>query len=206
MIECKNCGIKIKDKTKVCPMCDMVLSGDDKHNENTYPDVRQKTKILRRIVNIFSYFAIVLEIVFIVINYYNFEGVKWSAISGGAIIYVICLLHFIINDHYGHIKKMYVGFIGALFYIMLVDFVLGYKGWSLGVGMPVIVLTLDAIIIVCNKQAELGELSTASDILCYTRCSSDGTLFYEGTSKPCPSVDKFFGIAYFVYLKRGYWR
>ena len=49
MIECKNCGIKIKDKTKVCPMCDMVLSGDDKHNENTYPDVRQKTKILRRI-------------------------------------------------------------------------------------------------------------------------------------------------------------
>ena len=56
-------------------MCDMVLSGDDKHNENTYPDVRQKTKILRRIVNIFSYFAIVLEIVFIVINYYNFEGV-----------------------------------------------------------------------------------------------------------------------------------
>ena len=26
MIECKNCGIKIKDKTKVCPMCDMVLS------------------------------------------------------------------------------------------------------------------------------------------------------------------------------------
>ena len=108
MIECKNCGIKIKDKTKVCPMCDMVLSGDDKHNENTYPDVRQKTKILRRIVNIFSYFAIVLEIVFIVINYYNFEGVKWSAISGGAIVYVICMLHFIINDHYGHIKKMYV--------------------------------------------------------------------------------------------------
>ena len=150
MIECKNCGIKIKDKTKVCPMCDMVLSGDDKHNENTYPDVRQKTKILRRIVNIFSYFAIVLEIVFIVINY-----VKWSAISGGAIVYVICMLHFIINDHYGHIKKMYVGFIGALFYIMLVDFVLGYKGWSLGVGMPVIVLTLDAIIIVCmiiNRQ------------------------------------------------------
>ena len=39
--------------------------------------------------------------------------------------------------------------ISALFYIMLVDFVLGYKGWSLGVGMPVIVLTLDAIIIVC---------------------------------------------------------
>ena len=31
----------------------------------------------------------------------------------------------------------------------------GYKGWSLGVGMPVIVLTLDAIIIVCmiiNRQ------------------------------------------------------
>ena len=136
MIECKNCGIKIKDKTKVCPMCDMVLSGDDKHNENTYPDVRQKTKILRRIVNIFSYFAIVLEIVFIVINYYNFEGVKWSAISGGAIVYVICMLHFIINDHYGHIKKMYVGFIGALFYIMLVDFVLGYKGWSLGSCCP----------------------------------------------------------------------
>ena len=50
---------------------------------------------------------------------------------------------------------MYVGFLGALFYIMLVDFVLGYKGWSLGVGMPVIVLVLDVIIIICmiiNRQ------------------------------------------------------
>ena len=38
---------------------------------------------------------------------------------------------------------------------MLVDFVLGYKGWSLGVGMPVIVLVLDVIIIICmiiNRQ------------------------------------------------------
>ena len=151
MIECKNCGIKIKDKTKVCPMCDMVLSGDDKHNENTYPDVRQKTKILRRIVSIFSYFAIVV----IWQSSGPFNGVKWSEISGGAILYLILMLHFIINDHYGHIKKMYVGFLGALFYIMLVDFVLGYKGWSLGVGMPVIVLVLDVIIIICmiiNRQ------------------------------------------------------
>ena len=96
-----------------------------------------------------------MEIVFVVINYYNFNGVKWSEISGGAILYLILMLHFIINDHYGHIKKMYVGFLGALFYIMLVDFVLGYKGWSLGVGMPVIVLVLDVIIIICmiiNRQ------------------------------------------------------
>ena len=92
---------------------------------------------------------------FWIINYYNFNGVKWSEISGGAILYLILMLHFIINDHYGHIKKMYVGFLGALFYIMLVDFVLGYKGWSLGVGMPVIVLVLDVIIIICmiiNRQ------------------------------------------------------
>ena len=42
-----------------------------------------------------------------------------------------------------------------------------------------------------NKQAELGELSASSDILCYTRNSPDVTLFYKGTSKSGSAVDKF---------------
>ena len=66
MIECKNCGIKIKKiKQKYVPCVIWFCQGDDKHNENTYPDVRQKTKILRRIVASFHILQIVLEIVFI---------------------------------------------------------------------------------------------------------------------------------------------
>mgnify|MGYP006885916997 CR=1 FL=1 len=57
-----------------------------------------------------------------------------------------------------------------------------------------------------NKQAELGELSASSDILCYTRNSPDVTLFYKGTSKSSSAVDKFFGFTYTIYFKCSYWR
>ena len=99
MNRCKRCGIDINDETSRCLFCGMVLSGDGSSTENIYPDIRNKTRMLKRTINIITYFAVVLEIFLIVINYYNYYGIKWSVITGGALFYLVLPLNTFILVH-----------------------------------------------------------------------------------------------------------
>lgn len=149
MNKCKRCNVTILDETPKCPLCDMVLSGDGEGQEDSYPDVINKTRIYKRIVDIISYFAVVLEIILIVINYYNYYGIKWSAITGGALVYLIFTLHYTASRRDGHIKKIFMQTLGALALIIFIDFANGFSGWSINIGIPAVILLLDIIILVC---------------------------------------------------------
>ena len=127
----------------------MVLSGDGSGTGNIYPDIRNKTRMLKRLINIASYFAVVLEIFLVVINYYNYYGIKWSIITGGAIFYIILTLQYSVNKRDGHIKKIFVQMLGAMLLVVVIDFALGFSGWSFNIGIPLIILLLDVIILIC---------------------------------------------------------
>lgn len=149
MNRCKRCGVIINDETTSCLFCGMVLSGDDDGTEDIYPDIRKKTRFLKRFINIVSYFAVVLEIFLIVINYYNYYGIKWSVITGGAIFYMILTLQYTVNKRNGHIKKIFVQMLGAMLLVIVIDFALGFSGWSFNIGIPLIILLLDVVILIC---------------------------------------------------------
>ena len=127
----------------------MVLSGDGSGTRSIYPDIRNKTRRLKKLINIASYFAIVLEIFLVVINYYNYYGIKWSIITGGAIFYIILTLQYSVNKRDGHIKKIFVQMLGAMLLVVVIDFALGFSGWSFNIGIPLIILLLDVIILIC---------------------------------------------------------
>ena len=116
---------------------------------HSYPDIRQKTRFLKKLINVTTYFLFVLAVVLVVINYYNYFGVKWSLISGSVIIYLIITLQYTINKRDGHIKKIFVQIVGALLLEIAIDYALGFSGWSLDIGVPCIIFVLDAIILVC---------------------------------------------------------
>lgn len=149
MNSCKRCSVAINDETTICPFCGMVLSGDGSGTRSIYPDIRNKTRMLKRLINIASYFAIVLEIFLVVINYYNYYGIKWSIITGGAIFYIILTLQYSVNKRDGHIKKIFVQMLGAMLLVVVIDFALGFSGWSFNIGIPLIILLLDVIILIC---------------------------------------------------------
>lgn len=149
MNRCKKCGIDIAEETKVCPLCGIVLTNDGQNCEDSYPDIRQKTRFLKKLINVTTYFLFVLAVVLVVINYYNYFGVKWSLISGSVIIYLIITLQYTINKRDGHIKKIFVQIVGALLLEIAIDYALGFSGWSLDIGVPCIIFVLDAIILVC---------------------------------------------------------
>jgi len=149
MNRCKRCGVVINDETSRCLFCGMVLSGDGKDTEDTYPDIRHKTRLLKKFINIVCYFALVIEIVLIVINYYNYYGIKWSIITGGTIFYMVLTLQYTVNKRDGHTRKIFIQMLGAMCLVIVIDFALGFSGWSFNIGIPLIVLLLDAIIIAC---------------------------------------------------------
>ncbi len=122
MNSCKRCGVAINDETTICLFCGMVLSGDGSGTRSIYPDIRNKTRMLKRLINIASYFAIVL---------------------------VILTLQYSVNKRDGHIKKIFVQMLGAMLLVVVIDFALGFSGWSFNIGIPLIILLLDVIILIC---------------------------------------------------------
>lgn len=154
MNKCKRCGVSVADDTAVCPLCDMVLQerkGLSEETADEYPDVGLKTRKLKRISRICMYFALLIEAALVIINYYTYSYTCtwWSAISGGAIIYLILTIRGILNKRTGHIRKIYLQVIGLIALIICIDITLGFSGWSLEVGLPCVIFGIDLTIILC---------------------------------------------------------
>lgn len=145
---CKKCGVGIADDTAVCPLCSMVLTGDDKC-EPSYPDIHQKMKIIKKLIQIVCYVLVVVQIFLVVMNYYYYNGIWWSLITGGAVTYLIITLIYTFNRRDGHIKKIFVQMIAGILLLFVIDYASGANGWSLRYGMPGVILLVDAIIYVC---------------------------------------------------------
>ncbi len=119
--------------------------------QEMYPDIKLKTRLVQRICRIATYIALLAELLLIVINYYTYpaSGVRWSIITGGAILYLLATMWELVNRRKGHIQKIYLQIIGALALILCIDYVLGFSGWSLEFGLPCVILCIDLLIVVC---------------------------------------------------------
>ena len=78
MSKCKQCGVIVRDDTEVCPLCKCVLDTDTEA-ENKYPDIWAKNHVLKLIIRIYLFVAIVTESLLIYLNYIYFDGLYWSA-------------------------------------------------------------------------------------------------------------------------------
>lgn len=147
---CKKCNVEILDETTVCPLCKNVLeeTGEAGGRAVGYPDVTQTVKKLHFIVRLYSFLAIVVEAALIIINYLNYNGLWWSAISGISILYFYITLKYSIQKNAGYRSVMWIQVIGAVLLVVAVDNIVGYKGWSVNYVMPGAVLLLDATILI----------------------------------------------------------
>lgn len=146
MSKCEQCKIEVMDNTEVCPLCGAVLEKDDT-SVNRYPDVRPKTRKLRLIVNIYLFLAIVIEALLIYLNYNNFHGVYWSAITLAALAYGYFTLAVSVLNNMGYKAKLIWQTLFGILFVILIDLVVGYRGWSVNYVLPGGILLLDAGII-----------------------------------------------------------
>lgn len=149
MNRCKRCKVEIVDDTDVCPLCGNIVTKDDEQQFNTYPDVRNKIRFVKRLVAIIVYFLVVAEVVLCIIDYYTDYKIGWSLVTGICILYTIFTLEYSFNRRGNHIRKIFGQSAVALCLMLLLDGITGAAGWSVIYGVPCAVMILDAILVIC---------------------------------------------------------
>lgn len=128
-------------------MCKCVTEQDE-NGENMYPDIRFRSRNLHLAVRIFLFIAIIVEVLLVYLNQKFFHGVWWSFITGAGFAYIYFVARFVIlNDNAGYRSKLLTLTFFGVAYVILIDYVIGYHGWSVNFVLPGGLLFVDTAIV-----------------------------------------------------------
>ena len=147
MSRCKQCNVEILDETERCPLCHSVLE-KTVEVENMYPNVRTMTRRLALLSRIYLFVAFLVEALLIYLNVLSDSEMFWSAIPGLAMLYGYLVLRYAILGKSGYKGKIIVLTLIAILMVVAIDFVVGYRGWSVNYALPSAILLVDAGILV----------------------------------------------------------
>ncbi len=147
MSKCKNCNVEILDETEFCPLCHSVLEQNEEL-ENMYPDARLKTQKMKFITRFYLFCALVLEFVLLVVDFGGENQVHWSVFVGLGLLYVYIVLRYAVLGKSGYRAKTIVLVILAVLLTVVVDFMTGYRGWSVDYVASGGILLVDVLIII----------------------------------------------------------
>ena len=138
----------ISDETERCPLCGSVLEYTGEV-ENMYPDVRVHTRKMTMISKIYLFCALLVEVLLIYINVVTESQIAWSAITGLGFFYGYMLIRFAILGKTGYRAKITVLTLMAILIVIAIDFLVGYRGWSVNYALPSAIILVDVGIIIC---------------------------------------------------------
>lgn len=148
MNKCKKCGVYIADKTAVCPLCRMVLTEVDGEPEvNMYPNILQQIRIRTKILRIATFVLFLTQVLLVIFNVSFFAGVWWSGITGATFAYLLFTIYYTILQHKSAVQKLGVQSVITFLLLLVIDIVLGFRGWSLAYGVPCGILVMDGIVV-----------------------------------------------------------
>ena len=153
MSRCKQCNVEILDETERCPLCHSVLE-KTVEVENMYPNVRTMTRRLALLSRIYLFVAILVEALLIYLNVLSDSGMFWSAIPGLAMLYGYLVLRYAILGKSGYKGKIIVLTLIAILMVVAIDFVVGYRGWSVNYALQSDILLVAAgiLILMCINR------------------------------------------------------
>ena len=147
MSKCRQCQVIVRDDTQICPLRNCVLDTDDQV-ENKYPDIWAKNHVLKLLIRIYLFVAIVTEGVLVALNYIYFDGLYWSVIVGVILAYIYMTLAYTVSySSAGYRRKIIVGVAGAVLLLFVVDHVLGNSGWSMNYVFPAALMAVDVTVL-----------------------------------------------------------
>jgi len=148
MGKCQNCNIEILDESEYCPLCRSVLAPTDEL-ENMYPNARVAMRRRMFFCRIYLFCGIIAEAILIFINLLTDSQVLWSIISGLGILYSYMLIRYAIIGKSGYRSKVTVLSLIGILSAIAIDFVIGYRGWSIDYVLPAGIMLVDVIILWC---------------------------------------------------------
>ncbi len=157
MRTCSHCKLEILDITDHCPLCNAVLEQTDidENETGTYPDIYHKIKKLNFVFRIILFLAIVVAGVSIVINVSQQNDFWWSIIVCAGLIYTLLMLYVFVNDGIGYLGRIFTGFIGGAILVILIDYIMGFHGWSVDYVLPATMILADVtllLLMIINRR------------------------------------------------------
>ena len=97
---------------------------------------------------IYLFVAIVAEAVLVAVNHYGDFETAWSLVTGLIFFYGYLVVRFAILGKTGYIAKTIVLTLIAILILIAIDFVSGYRGWSVRYVFPAAIILVDIGILV----------------------------------------------------------
>ena len=152
---CRQCNITILDDTEICPLCGSVLDTNSSPGHTHYPNIRVRVRRYHLLLRIYLFLSIVLEALFVGLNYEYFHGTYWSLITLSAFAYGYFTMAVSLAGRIGYKAKIIWQTIFAILFVILIDWVTGFRGWSLNYVLPSGILLMDVgiiLLMLCNKR------------------------------------------------------
>lgn len=146
MSRCRNCSVEILDESEFCPLCHSVLEQTEEL-ENMYPNARHKTQKLLFASRLFLFCALVIEFVLVMIDFNSTTQIHWSVLVGLGLLYIYTVLRYAVIGKSGYRAKTIVLVLLAVLLTVVIDFMTGYRGWSVDYVASGGILLVDAAII-----------------------------------------------------------
>ncbi len=149
MRTCSKCNVKVADPSVVCPLCKGVLSSPvGEETSLAFPPVGIDIKKFHMLKRVFIFLSIIASIASIVVNFLVYDGFLWSILTVGGIIYLWIVIPYTVANHINIVSKILAHLFWGSLLVVLIDFIVGYRGWSVEYVIPSIFSAADIAVIV----------------------------------------------------------
>ena len=156
MKKCKRCNIKVNENTDSCPLCRTILTSlNESDYKPTYPEIKLNPHKYNIIKRTFIFISILSGITTAITNYLTYNGVMWSVITITAIIYFWIMMAYSIRRNTNIASKILVQVLGAAILTVIMDYSIGYSGWSVNHVIPEIITLANIsvlILVIINRM------------------------------------------------------
>lgn len=155
MNKCQKCHVLILDDSERCPLCQHILQSDGEKMESAYPNAIGMTKKFRFLEKLFLFLSILTEFILLVINYNANPKFLWSLVVGLILLYANVVVRMAIVGKSGYMFKTLSLVILAIVVLLGIDYLTGYRGWSLNYVFPGGILVIDLalfILMLVNRR------------------------------------------------------
>ncbi len=149
MAKCIKCNVIIADDSHICPLCNHILEPiAGQEVENVYPNIKEKHKKMNFVIRLYLFLALVCDALFVLLNFMTHARIPWATITSAAFVYGFLTLTMVTNPRFSLKAKMVYQTLWGVVFIMVLDYVLGFKGWSFAFILPAAIVVLDVIMLV----------------------------------------------------------
>lgn len=139
MKRCLKCQVEVLDDTYVCPLCRRVLEGVG-GGTRVYPKVQFNAKRYQLVKRMLYFMLLLIVTLFSVINYLIYNSLMGYIIVSASAIYFAVTVNYSVLHRANLAAKILVQTISAQLLIFIIDYAVGYTGWSINYVLPCICL------------------------------------------------------------------